>query len=172
MPTDERDGYLRKVLGKEERILFVVRQHWIFLFGRLFGWIVLALIIFGGVTAGAVFAGDVRVLAAYVLLLIPLLRMGWAYLVWTNHKCVVTTRRVLQMDGVLSKEVVDALLDQVNDVKTEQSLLGRMFDYGDVEILTANEVGNNVFRHIAHPLRCKTMMLDAKQALDTAGVKS
>ena len=60
--------------------------------------------------------------------------------------------------------IIDAM--KLNDIKTDQTLLGRIFDYGDVEILTANEVGNNVFRHIAHPLRFKTTMLEAKQKLD------
>jgi hypothetical protein len=40
----------------------------------------------------------------------------------------------------------------VNDVKLSQSFWGRLFDYGDIEILTASEVGANVFRSIGDPI--------------------
>ena len=165
-------GYLKKVLSPGEKVLYVVRQHGIFLFWRMFWWLLLAAIIValsGILMAGTAGAGAVIGLQ---FVLIPLLIIWWQYLEWTNHGYYLTNRRVIQMTGVFNKEVIDSLLEKLNDIKTDQTLLGRMFDYGDVEILTANEVGNNVFRHIAHPLRFKTTMLDAKAALDSAGVKS
>ncbi|HVY34591.1 MAG TPA: PH domain-containing protein, partial [Caulobacteraceae bacterium] len=78
---------------------------------------------------------------------------------------VVTNRRVIQLSGVFTKEVIDSALDKVTDVRTEQSLLGRMFNYGDVEVLTASETGKNLFRMIAEPLAFKRAMLDAQHAL-------
>jgi len=69
------------------------------------------------------------------------------------------------MLGVFNKQVVDSLLEKVNDVKTEQSFLGRIFGYGDIEILTASEQGANRVRMIARPLEFKVAMLDAKEAL-------
>lgn len=169
MPTTvDHDGYLRKVLGHEEQVLLIVRQHGLFLFARLFWWLLLALVIFIAVTAmqfSAAAAGHSRLLAAYVLLLVPLAPIWWIYLVWGNHKCIVTNRRVLQMQGVLGKEVVDAMLDQVNDVKTEQSLFGRMFNYGDVQVVTASEILTDNMKRIARPLEFKRVLVDAKEAL-------
>jgi hypothetical protein len=46
-----------------------------------------------------------------------------------------------------------------------QSFLGRMFNYGDIEILTASELGVNRFRRIGDPIGFKTAMLDAKEEL-------
>lgn len=53
-----------------------------------------------------------------------------------------------------------------------QSFFGRLFDYGDVEILTASELGVNLFRRIGDPVRFKTTMLNAKEKLgvDDIGV--
>ena len=56
---------------------------------------------------------------------------------------------------------------KVNDVKMEQSFLGRLLDYGDIEILTASELGANLFRRIGRPIRFKTAMLNAKAKLET-----
>ncbi len=51
-------------------------------------------------------------------------------------------------------------------MKLEQSFLGRLLDYGDVEILTASELGVNLFRQIGRPNRFKTAMLNAKEKLE------
>ena len=56
-------------------------------------------------------------------------------------------------------------MEKVNDVKMSQSFWGRLFDYGDIEILTASEVGANVFRSIGEPIKFKTAMLNAKERL-------
>jgi hypothetical protein len=42
-----------------------------------------------------------------------------------------------------------------------------MFNYGDVEILTASELGVNLFRRIQNPIRFKTTMLNAKENMDS-----
>jgi len=72
---------------------------------------------------------------------------------------------VLQLKGVLGKEVIDASLDQINDVKTEQSLLGRMFNFGDVDVVTASAILTDEMKHIARPLEFKRALMDAKEAL-------
>src|SRR5688500_19639419 len=79
----------------------------------------------------------------YILVLVPLAGMIRDILIWSNRQYIVTNRRVIQVTGVLSKEVLDTSLEKVTDVKMTQSFLGRMFDYGDIEILTASELGVN-----------------------------
>ena len=81
-----------------------------------------------------------------------------------NQMHVITDRRVIQMRGVLNKEVSDSILDKLNDVKTDQSFLGRMFGYGDIEILTASDQGVNMLSMINDPLGFKRAMLNAKEA--------
>lgn len=167
----EPHGYLRRVLGHDEEVLWLAHQHGLFLFGRIFWWLVVALVIaavVGGVQFGS---GNPVVGVGYAFVILPLIFVWWQWMVWANHQYVLTSRRVIQMAGVFNKEVVDSLLEKVNDVKTDQSFLGRVFGYGDIEILTANEVGNNVFHHIADPLEFKRTMLEAQEALHQSGVR-
>jgi uncharacterized membrane protein YdbT with pleckstrin-like domain len=105
----------------------------------------------------------------FFLVLVPLFGMLRDFLVWYNRQYIVTNRRVIQTAGVFSKDVVDSSLEKVNDVKMSQSFWGRLFDYGDVEILTASEVGANVFRSIGEPIKFKTAMLNAKERLGFEG---
>lgn len=163
-----KDPYLQSLLGENEQVVLITRQH-IFLLLRSMVWEVMtAIAILVVVTALAVFLPDpFRTFApvGYALLLIPLIGVIIDAVVWTNKMHIVTTRRVIQLSGVFNKNVTDSSLEKVNDVKMEQSFLGRVFDYGDVEILTASELGVNVLRMISHPIQFKTAMLNAKEQM-------
>src|SRR5437016_4036646 len=125
-------GYLNQLLGKNEQILYEAHQHWALLIRNILP--ELALIILGGVliTQIVTLVGAVQIALGYLLLLIPLVMLLRDWLIWSNHKYVVTTHRVIQMFGVFNKNVTDSSLDMVNDVKLEQSFWGRLFDYGDI----------------------------------------
>ena len=101
-----------------------------------------------------------------ILLLLPLSTMIRDILAWLNRQYIVTNRRVIQISGILNKNITDSSLEKVNDVKMDQSALGRLFDYGDIEILTASELGANLFRRIEEPIQFKTAMLNAKERLE------
>jgi uncharacterized membrane protein YdbT with pleckstrin-like domain len=72
----------------------------------------------------------------------------------------------MQIAGIFNKNVTDSSLEKVNDVKMEQSFWGRIFEFGDIEILTASELGANMFRTIGDPIHFKTAMLNAKEELE------
>lgn len=166
------NGYIEEMLGENERILLVTRQHGFVLFGHIVLEIILTLLIIAGITAlTAVYP---QAILGYVLLLVPLIGMVRDILVWSNRQYIVTNRRVIQVSGVFSKEVLDSSLEKVNDVKMSQSFLGRLFDYGDIQILTASELGIDQFRSIGDPVKFKTAMLNAKESLsfDEVGVRA
>lgn len=155
--------YLEELLGENEKILLETHQHWFVLFGKIFLELLLILLILGGVF----FTYPFYPLAIYglVLLLIPLVGILNDVIVWQNKAYIVTSHRVIQTSGVFSKDVIDSSLEKVNDVKLSQSFLGRLFDFGDIEILTASELGVNLFHQIADPVGFKTAMLNAKERL-------
>ena len=166
------NGYIEEMLGDNERILLVTRQHGFVLFGHIVLEIILTLLIIAGITAlTAVYP---QAIVGYVLLLVPLIGMVRDILVWSNRQYIVTNRRVIQVSGVFSKEVLDSSLEKVNDVKMSQSFLGRLFDYGDIQILTASEQGADQFRSIGDPVKFKTAMLNAKErfSFDEVGVRA
>jgi hypothetical protein len=68
--------------------------------------------------------------------------------------------------------VTDSSLEKVNDVKLEQSFFGRLLDYGNIEILTASELGVNKFSRVGRPIRLKTAMLNAKENLEQGPARS
>ena len=161
-------SYLKKLLGENEQIIFVTRQHWLVLLGQILAKSVLALGLVSLITLiwRIWLPQSLVVPLAYLLLILPLLGLLRDVIIWTSRQYIVTDWRVIQISGVFSKEVTDSSLEKVNDVKLEQSFGGRLLDYGDLEILTASELGVNRFTHVGQPIRLKTAMLNAKEKLE------
>ena len=156
-------NYIQGLLGQNEKIVLVARQHWFVLFSNILLEIILTLVLIAGVVAATTFYPLAAI--GFILVLIPLAGMARDILVWYNRDYIVTNRRVIQISGVLNKNVVDSSIEKVNDVKMTQSFFGRLFDFGDIEILTASELGVNLFQRISDPVRFKTAMLNAKEKL-------
>lgn len=159
--------YIQSLLGERERTLLMTRQHWFTLVRAIFleGLLILVIVVAVSLLLG--FFPEMRPFGAYayLLVLLPLISLVIDSLVWANRLYVVTSRRVMQVSGIFSKTVTDSSLEKVNDIKLEQSALGRLFDYGDIEVLTASERGVDEFERVGQPIKFKTAMLNAKEAL-------
>jgi len=156
-------GYLDSLMGRNEQIVFLTRQHWLVLLvtAVVDGFLAIGTLII------AILLGNVQgILAALaVLAVFPIIHFVIRFLNWYNLQCIVTNRRVMEIRGVINKRVSDSSLEKVNDVVLEQSILGRLLGYGTVEIITGSDIGVNFFRHIARPVRFKTEMLNQKEGL-------
>jgi hypothetical protein len=86
----------------------------------------------------------------------------WATLRYLNTEFVLTNRRVVQVEGVVNKRATDSSLEKINDAVLSQSIFGRVFGFGDLDVLTAAEAGIERFRMIIDPIGFKRAMLDAK----------
>ena len=167
------DKYLKSLLGQNEQVLFVTHHHWLVLAGEILAEVFLSVVVIVLVTLiWLLWFPNPLMPLGYLLLIIPLISLWRDVLIWKSREYVVTNRRVIQLAGVFSKNVTDSSLDKVNDVKMSQSFLGRMLDYGNIEILTASELGVNKFTYIGRPIQYKTAMLNAKEKLEHAPAES
>ena len=163
------DKYLKSLLGENEQVLFVTHHHWLVLAGEILAETLLSVAVVVLVSLiWYLWLPNPLVWLGYLLLIIPLISLWRDVLIWKNREYVVTNRRVIQLAGVFNKSITDSSLDKVNDVKMSQSFLGRMLDYGNIEILTASELGVNKFTYIGRPIQYKTAMLNAKEKLEHA----
>ena len=163
-----KNHYLQSQLGEQEKIILSTHQHWFVLLKSILFEIIVTIIIAAGVTAiwQLLLPTNPLAVLGYLLLLIPLVGMLHDIFLWVNQDYIVTNLRVIQLSGIINKSVTDSSLDKVNDVKMNQSFWGRIFDFGDVEILTASELGVNLFKTIGNPVRFKTAMVNAKEKLE------
>jgi hypothetical protein len=61
---------------------------------------------------------------------------------------------------------MDSSLEKINDAVLTQSLFGRIFGFGDLDILTASETGISRLRMLRQADDFKRAMLDAKHELE------
>jgi hypothetical protein len=158
-------GYAEGLMSTGERIVHREKQHWfVFIWGARYT--ILAIIIAGiGAVVQTNLSSPWREIlgwAAAILFIGGLLLLGWTILRYMNQEYVLTNRRVIEIEGVLNKRVTDSSLEKVNDIVLTQSVFGRMFGFGDLEILTASDTGISRFRMLVPPVKFKREMLDAK----------
>jgi uncharacterized membrane protein YdbT with pleckstrin-like domain len=162
------DPYLNSLLGDNEKILLTTRQHW-FVFVRnilVEGVAILAIIVLATVVYMMWGPQYNWLVFGYLLIIPPFISLIFDFFQWWNRKFIITDFRVIQISGIINKDVIDSSLEKVNDVKLSQSILGRIFNFGTVEILTASELGVNKIKLLGNPIHFKTTMVNAKEALE------
>jgi len=162
--------YADGLLSKGERIVHREKQHWfVFVWAARYTILaVIAAVIVAILTAGMTGEGTAATIkqildiGVIVLFVAALANLGWTVLRYLNQEYVITNRRVVQVQGVLNKSSTDSSLEKINDASLSQSIFGRMFGFGDLEILTASESGIDKFKMLIKPVEFKIAMLDAK----------
>lgn len=167
-------SYADTLLSTGERVMHREKQHWfVFVWGARYTILAvvvgIGLAIFGNGLSSP--ARDALNVIAIVLFVGGVALLFWTTLRYWNQEYVLTNRRVLQVEGVLNKRLADSSLEKINDAVLTQSVFGRMFGFGDLEVLTAAETGISRFRMLVNPIPFKKAMLDAKHEyeLDVAG---
>lgn len=163
-------GYFEKLLSERESVVLRVHRHIIFVILHMTPYILLTLALWGvAIVAGITLDGTPRTVVVLALLaasLYPLARAIYKLLFWLKEEYVITSRRIVQVEGLINKRTFDSALEKVNDVQMRQSLFGRVFGYGDIEIITGSDIGVNHLWGIANPFEFKRALLEAKIRLE------
>jgi hypothetical protein len=163
-------GYIDQMLASGEQPLVRDHQHWFVLLADAFYGILAILaaivLLFLSSNVGPGAPRDILGFVVLALVIGGLLYILWQALRWRSEEYIVTSRRVLRMEGVINKRVIDSSLEKINDAVLTQSIFGRMFGFGDLEILTASETGISRLRMLRQPDDFKRAMLDAKHELE------
>jgi len=157
-------SYLNTLLATNERVVRASRDHWIVLLPTIVADGAISLAIVGLSVLGIVFSPPWTWLG-FLLLFIPLLHFLWRIWMWWSKQYAITNRRVIQISGMVNKRVSDTLLEKINDIVTEQSAMGRLLKFGDVEIIAGSDSGVDVFYRLADPIGFKKDLLDQKASV-------
>ena len=144
-------SYAARVLQPGETIVYEARIHWIVYLGGIL--LVIAAVVLA-IAAVALQGDAVRIglmAAAALALLVGLFQMLGAWIKVAGTEITVTSRRVIYKRGIVSRNTLEMNLDKVESVLVQQSLLGRMLDFGTV-IVRGVGAGLEPVDRVAKPL--------------------
>ena len=144
-------SYVQRVLQPGEQVRHISSIHWILY------WPGVAVALLAVV---AYWFSETRLLTGfwryttYALALVAVVLLIQQWFQWWVTEIAVTDRRVIYKKGLIQRETNEMNMDKVESVKINQSILGRMLDYGDVTILGTGE-GFETLRTIANPIELR-----------------
>ena len=146
-------SYVDSVLAEGERIVYrATVSHWKFFFSYLVGGLVLL------IAPGAYIATENHTGASLAMDAIPLV-IGLAVILSAvirlqTTELVLTDRRIITKRGLVSRDTVEMNLNKVESLHVNQSLMGRILNYGDVTVVGTG-ASLEPLRWIARPLELR-----------------
>ena len=165
-------SYARNLLSRGEEVVFESRQHWFAVLGETWPFVIAAVlalaVLIWSSTSDSTTLLQILQIASLIALIVSLARIGLKIWSWRNQEYLVTTRRLIKAEGIFNKEMADSSLEKINDAHLTQSWIGRIFDFGTLDILTAADesAGIQDYYMLADPVRFKIAMLNQKEKLE------
>jgi uncharacterized membrane protein YdbT with pleckstrin-like domain len=148
--------YLERVLQSGEEVRHLATIHWI-----TYGW---GLVVLLAALAVLFVAGwfprierPLDILAA----LLAVIAIVMIFLAWFHRwitEIAVTNRRVIFKTGFVQRKTNEMQMDKVESVEVNQSILGRILDYGDVTILGTGASRLNEIKTVAAPIELRNQI--------------
>src|SRR6201987_4703729 len=144
--------HIDEILQPGEKVLYSTNAHWMFYLPAMGAWVAaLILVALSGMTAAVPILTLACLGASAVIGLIALYLTFKAWFHRWTTETDVTNMRVVHKTGFIKRRTFEMSLDKVESVDVNQSIMGRLMNYGDVTINGVGE-GTETIRTIAAPL--------------------
>ncbi len=140
--------YVDHILQPGETLLYSTTLHWI-VYGPAIALLVAAIVAQLVAVSGAVTALLMLFSAACAFGGMLMMLVAW-FRRWTTE-IDVTDRRIVYKRGLVWRHTVEMNMDKVESVDVDQSVLGRVLNYGDITI-RGTGTGLEPLRRIGRPL--------------------
>ncbi|MCX9156411.1 PH domain-containing protein [Niveibacterium sp. 24ML] len=103
-------------------------------------------------------------------LLLPLFGIGLIFwiIAWIRSRSTelaITNKRVIAKFGFISRRTIEINLGKIESIQVDQTVLGRMLNYGSLVIAGAGEAQAPI-PHISNPMRFRQMFMQAQEQLN------
>jgi uncharacterized membrane protein YdbT with pleckstrin-like domain len=143
--------YIDEILQPGEKVLYSTNAHWVFYLPAIVAWLVAAVLV---VLSRLTTTDSIVLLCLAAAAVVALAALYWTVKAWFHRLTTetdVTNRRVVHKTGFIKRRTFEMALDKVESVDVNQSIMGRILNYGDVTIMGVGE-GRETIQTIAEPL--------------------
>jgi len=142
--------YIDEILQPGEKVLYSTNAHWIFYLPAIMAWIVTLVLAAASVAVPPMAVLGLPAAAVIAVVALYFTVKGWFHRFTTETD--VTDRRVVHKTGFINRHTFEIALDKIASVEVDQSIPGRLLNYGNVSIVGMGEVPPQVIKTIASPL--------------------
>jgi membrane protein YdbS with pleckstrin-like domain len=157
---------MRTKLKRGEEVVYIARRHWFTLFKP-------TLFLLLSVVITPVVYGKWGQFLDYIVIGVVMVAIGnFIYRIYDRKFdiWVVTNRRIIDEWGVISHNYKENPIEKINNINVQQSVTGRMFGFGTVEIQTAAEDGNTTIQMVESPVLLQEAILDVMESIGRTAV--
>ena len=143
--------YIDAILQPGEKVLYSTNAHWMFHLPGIGAWVAAIILL---VLSRATSIDSVTLLCLAASAVVAIVALYWTVKAWFHRwttETDVTNMRVVHKTGFIKRRTFEMALDKVESVDVNQSILGRILNYGDVTINGVGE-GKETISTIASPL--------------------
>jgi uncharacterized membrane protein YdbT with pleckstrin-like domain len=140
-------SYVRSILDGNEQVLLSARLHWIN-YSRTVFLVFIAVIT---VVAAVLMPKLYLFLLAVIFVALALLALTRSLFAIKSTELAITDRRVIYKTGLLQRHTMEQQLNRIDSVSVDQTFLGRLLNYGEVEIRGSGNSFTPTHK-ISHPL--------------------
>jgi uncharacterized membrane protein YdbT with pleckstrin-like domain len=126
-------SYVNSVLQPGERVIMRGHLHWI-VYWQAILFLVLGIALVASEPAGA-WNGMLRSATAIAFGVLFVLSFAHAWFIRWITEIAVTDRRIIYKRGFINRHTEEMNMDKVASVDVDQSILGRVLDYGTIHVL-------------------------------------
>ena len=142
-------SYVDSVLQPGEEVRYRANLHWVIYLPGLLLWVLAAVLYFLFPNwPGLQFASQVTALICFAAGALLMLREWFR---WWTTEIAITNKRIIYKSGFIRRFSAEMHMDKVESVDVNQTVLGRILDYGDV-IVRGTGSGLEPFPNIDAPL--------------------
>ena len=143
--------YIDEILQPGEKVLYSTNAHWMFYLPAMAGWTV-AIVLY--LLSRQPYADGIVLLCLSAAAVVAIVALYWTAKAWFHRwttETDVTNLRVVHKTGFIKRRTFEMSLDKVESVDVNQSILGRLLNYGNVTVRGVGE-GAETITTIASPL--------------------
>jgi uncharacterized membrane protein YdbT with pleckstrin-like domain len=143
-------SYVQKILEPGESVTHVTRTHWLVYLPAIFLLLLGIVVLASSSYVSADFAAVPKIAGAMLIMLAAISWLPAFIRRWTTE-LAVTNRRIVFKSGLFRRHTMEMNMSKVESVDVDQSVMGRILDYGTVTIRGTGG-GIEPMRNIANPI--------------------
>ncbi len=153
-------------LRDTEDLILDLHPHWWYFAKAVIG--VVVAVVLGGF-ALKIDNGPLNIIAG-LLILGSLIWLGERYIRWISTHFILTSDRIIWLEGVIAKRGIEFPLQRINTIFFSQRIFERLLGLGDLKVESASETGTQIFEDIRSPAKVQHEIYAQMEANENRGL--